>query len=430
MNFVIDRKIQPAILDIDKIDLIQPVEYSLDNNISVYLINAGVHDVVKIEFIFKAGSWYQDEAFVALSTNKMLTEGTENFSSNEISERIDYYGAYIEIVTKHDNSYVSLYTLNKHLDKTLEVLEEVIKRPVFPENELSIYLQKCKQEFIINNKKVDYLAKNKFTEIIFGKNHPYGINLTLDTFERINRNKLIDFYQKHFSSTNCKIIVSGNINESIINKLNSYFGEKPWNINEVTDSKIHKINSDTQKKHIIKKEDALQSAIRIGTPLFNKTHPNFMGLQVLNTVLGGYFGSRLMTNIREDKGYTYGIGSALVSFQNSGFFFITSEVGSDVCSKAVYEIYKEIERLKHDLIPEEELELVKNYMLGTFIRSIDGPFALAEKFKALLEYNLDYNYYSNFLKLIKKITPTKLKELAETYFDSNNFYELIVGKLK
>ena len=166
----------------------------------------------------------------------------------------------------------------------------------------------------------------------------------------------------------------------------------------------------------------------MGKILFNKTHPDFMGLTVLNTVFGGYFGSRLMMNIREDKGFTYGIGSGLVSLHNSGFFFITSEVGADVSKDAINEIYKELRKLTEEKIPEDELNLVRNYMLGSFMRSIDGPFALAEKYKSVLEYNLDFDYYLKFIETIKNITSNDLLNLAQKYFTEDSMIELLVGK--
>ncbi|MCF8296898.1 MAG: insulinase family protein [Saprospiraceae bacterium] len=424
----INRKVQPQVLSIDTINLEQPLEVKLDNGIPVYKINAGTQDVVKIELIFGAGSWYEPKSFVAYSTSKMLVEGSKKYSAEEIAERIDFYGAFIEASSDKDNASVSLYTLNKYIDKTFEILEEIIKRPSFNENELSVFLQKQKQGFIVNSKKVNYLARTKFNEIIFGEQHPYGEVLEIKTFDNIKREDLVEFYNSYYSVPNCKIIVSGKLDESIIEKLNNHFGGNDWNSKNIPDSPIYTIDSNSKSKHKITKQDTVQSAIRIGRTLFNRTHPEFKDLQVLNSVLGGYFGSRLMNNIREDKGYTYGIGSAIVSLKNSGYFFITSEVGADVCDSAISEIYKELEILKNKLIPNYELELVRNYMMGVFIRSIDGPFALADKFKSLIDYELDYSYYYQFLDVIRNITSEKLRELANKYYRKEDMFEIIVGK--
>ncbi len=187
-------------------------------------------------------------------------------------------------------------------------------------------------------------------------------------------------------------------------------------------------NSDAQKKHFLEKDDSVQSTIRIGRVLFNKMHKDYHAMKVLNTILGGYFGSRLMANIREDKGYTYGIGSRIVSMNNAGYMYIATEVGTKVCNDAVKEIYNEINKLRTELVSQEELNLVKNYMMGDFMRSADGPFALADKFKKIMFYGLSYSYYDDFVNTIKTITPEQIKTLANQYLNPDDLYELVVGK--
>jgi zinc protease len=181
-------------------------------------------------------------------------------------------------------------------------------------------------------------------------------------------------------------------------------------------------------EHFLEKEEALQSAIRIGRRTINRSHADFPGLQVLNTILGGYFGSRLMANIREDKGYTYGIGSASVSLKNAGYFFIASEVGAEVCSKAIDEIDKEIEILKTQPVPDDELVLVRNYMLGSLLGSLENAFSHADKFKNIFFYGLGYDYYERYIQTVKDISAERIMELANKYFNAGDFERVIVGK--
>jgi predicted Zn-dependent peptidase len=188
--------------------------------------------------------------------------------------------------------------------------------------------------------------------------------------------------------------------------------------------------SDTQRVHTIEKEGAVQSAIRIGRVLFNKTHPDYLGMQVLNAVLGGYFGSRLMANIREDKGYTYGIGSGLVSMFGGGYFVISTEVGVEVTNAALKEIYYEIDKLQHELVGEDELELVRNYLIGVFLRSTDGPFAIGDRLKGIVGYGLGYEYYERYVETIRTITPEQLRDLANKYLKKEDLIELVVGGRK
>jgi predicted Zn-dependent peptidase len=183
----------------------------------------------------------------------------------------------------------------------------------------------------------------------------------------------------------------------------------------------------TEKSVFLHKEGALQSAIRIGRRIITRSHPDYPGLSVLNTLLGGYFGSRLMSNIREDKGYTYGIGSAVVSLSAAGYFFISTEVGADVTSAALDEIYKEVELLRREAVDQEELAMVRNYMMGSFLKGIDGPFALIDRFKTIHLSGLDYDYFDRYLRTLESIGPEELKDLAVRYFDRNDLCELVVG---
>jgi len=379
------------------------------------MIDTSSQDLVKIELIFKAGRWYEDKLLTANFTNKLLKEGTETLSSAEIANKIDYYGAHLSTSADKDMSYVTLYTLNKHLDFTLPIIADVIMNPSFPEKELDIFRQNKIQNFVVNNEKVKYVAKRKFNGLIFGSTHPYGKAFEKDDFDNIGRDDLIHFHKAHYSARDCKIITAGKIVPDLIERLNNSF-EGFNGTDKALNGQSYSLEQDSKLlKNKISKKDAVQSAIRIGRVLFNKKHPDFAKLKILNMVLGGYFGSRLMTNIREDKGYTYGIGSAIVSLQHSGYFFIASEVGSDVTQQALQEVYHEIDKLQQDLIPDEELGLVKNYILGSLLRNLDGAFAISDNFKSLVEYGLDFNYYQQFIETVHSITSEELRNLAQLY---------------
>lgn len=424
-----DRKKSPSFKTIDSIEIIKAREEKLKNDVPLYIVNAGEQDLIKIEFIFPAGKWQESFPLVASTTNSMLDEGTSKHTAEEIAETIDSYGAFLEADIDKDFASVSLYSLNKHLKSTLPIVEELIKLSVFPQNELSTYLQNKKQRFLVNSKKVNHIARKAFGELIFGKEHPYGSTEKAKDFDSLKRDHLINFYNQFYKSDNCKIVVSGKVENEAISLINEHFGGNEWsNSDNKILNKEANILSHPQKKHLIYKEDAIQSAIRVGRVLFSKNHPDYMGMKVLNTVLGGYFGSRLMANLREDKGFTYGVGSGVVPMKNSGCFFVSTEVGVDVCQKAIDEIYVELKRLREDLIKTEELDLVKNYLMGVFLKSIDTPFALADKFIEIMEYGFGYDYYDKYFHTIKTITPQDLRELANKYFQEEDMTELVVGK--
>ena len=182
------------------------------------------------------------------------------------------------------------------------------------------------------------------------------------------------------------------------------------------------------KDYYLERPDALQSAIRLGQISVNRSHPDFVGIQVLSTILGGYFGSRLMANIREDKGYTYGIGAGLSAFKHTGCFVIASEVGVAVCEAALEEIRKEMTLLQQEPVSAEELDLVRNYILGSFLGSLENTLSHADKFKNIYFSGLGYDYYDRYIKTVKSITSDTLQGLAQQYFNFDDMQRVVVGK--
>ncbi len=420
-----DRTKAPEIKKIKQLDLRNPSFLRLKNGLAVYLINAGDQEIVKIDLLFKAGSYYQNQALTAKFTSRMLTEGTRSKTSKQIAEIIDYYGIHLSTDSDKDFASVSLLSQVKYLDKILPFLREIIYEPSFPEDELKIMAMKQKQMFLVNMQKVKQIAREHFWKLIFGS-HAYGQIRKIEDFDNILRNDLLDFYNDFYLPKNAVMIISGKIGKdlpSIIEKTLGYNGSE----NKLKDNISNAIEYNP-KNEFIAKENALQSAIRIGKPMFSKKHPDYIKMKVLTTVLGGYFGSRLMSNIREDKGYTYGIGAGLLSLQRSGYFFIATEVGADVREKALGEIYKEINILRNKPVPANELFTIKNYMIGNLIHSLDGPIGLSEVFKNLVVYGLDFNYINRIIETINNIQAEDLMEMAQKHLAPESLSELVVGK--
>ena len=414
-------------MGIQKMNVPQAKKYTLDNGIEVYAINAGFQELVKVELLFNNIDFDPNKPLLNSATNRMMAEGTTKYSAQQIADMIDYYGSFYETDENSDFCSIILYSLNKYLKDTLPLVQAVLEGPTFPEKELGVFKQNNIQRLIVDNEKVGSIARRKFGEIIFGKNHPYGLYIQPENYDTLTSADLKAFHQKKYSPANCIIIVSGLVTDETIKVLNQFLGKS-----KTTGGKIKTIypafETSPKKKHYIEKEGAIQSAIRIGMPFFNRRHPDYAGAAVMNTVFGGYFGSRLMSNIREEKGYTYGIGSVVVSMKQDGYYFISTEVGADVTNDAIKEIYNEIDIMRSELVDEEELEMVRNYMLGTFLKGIDGAFHLAERFKSIYLSELDYSYYERYVEKLRTIGPDEILELSRKYLDPAGFTELVVGR--
>ncbi|GIV34747.1 MAG: peptidase M16 [Chitinophagales bacterium] len=416
----------PPIRRIERIQLKPAEQLLLSNSIPVYLLNQGVHDVSMVLVSFAAGKWMQETKLVARFTNRMLPEGSVSYTSLQIAEKLDYLGATLKTHCGPDRAHIYLSSLNKHLPETLPLLAELIRQPVFPEAELEVLLTRSRERLKVDKTRHDYVASRRFTSALYGEQHPYGSTHSEEDFDKVTTDLLRQFYNQHYHAGNCYIIAAGKIADNTLKRIEQLFGDPGWK--KPPSIVLQRVpQPDAERKQHIPMPKSVQSALRIGKRLFNKCHPDFMKMQVLNTVLGGYFGSRLMSNIREDKGFTYGIHSALLSLLQDGYFYIATEVGYESTRQASAEIYREIKRLQEELIPDDELDLVRNYLSGKILSGLDGPFRQAEYYNGLIPYGLGIDYVQRLMDTIRTVTADELRELARNYLDTETLYEIVAG---
>lgn len=422
---MLDRKIAPPFKRVTNIAIPQAKRTFLDNGTPLYYIEAGKQPVVRLEFIFKAGAWYEEKKGASYFAAKMLSEGTLQKSSAQISYEVEKFGAYLEFNPTLDYSIVTLECLSKHLNNLLPLLHEILRQPSFPEDELVTLKNIKAQQTRVQNEKSSFLASKKFREAIFGEAHPYGKDLTLEDIDKLTQDDVRSFYDQYYNLP-FEILISGLPDSGFIADINKIFGQTVLQKAAADPTYISQpISSPT----IIEREANLQSSIRVGKKLLTKEHPDYVKLLVVNEILGGYFGSRLMKNIREDKGYTYGISSALVPLRNDGYFIVGTDVNKENTRNTLQEIYKEIEVLQTTLISDDEFNTVRSFMIGSFLSEINTPFALSDKFKGVHLYGLGYDFYDSYLQTVNNISSTEIRELAQQYLQKETFSEVVVGGL-
>jgi zinc protease len=300
----------------------------------------------------------------------------------------------------------------------------MISDSVFPEEELAIYKQNMKQRLNVNLKKCDFVAHRLIDKYVYGEDHPYGRFTRFEDFDAVSREELVKFYQQYYLNGKLVLFVAGRLPENIFPLLNKNFGDLKNQPVNVTNISSHP--GPEKKYRVINDPNGVQGAIRLGMPFPNRHHPDFLKVQVLNNVFGGFFGSRLMTNIREDKGYTYGIHSYLQNHIQQSAWIISTEAGRDVCEPAIVEVYKEMKRLRNELVDDEELLLVRNYMIGSILGDLDGPFQIINRWKNIILNGLDESYFYRSIDTIKTVSAKELQDLANKYLQPENFYELVV----
>ncbi|WP_295126120.1 pitrilysin family protein [uncultured Chitinophaga sp.] len=426
---MINRTEAPLIKDAVEFDVVlKPYEkHVLDNGIPVYSVASNEQDTIQLELVFPGGSWYETESLVASSTNFLMKNGAGKHSALDINEQIEYYGAYLSRASSHENATYTLHSLTKHIEKLLPTMAEVILDPTFSEEELATFKQNMKQRLVVSLQKCDFVANRYIDKYLFGEFHPYGRVSTMMAYDALQTEDLRAFYKKQYTFNNCKIFIAGNLPANIIPLLNQYFGSNDWNgRSEILRPDLPIMPAEEKKHRIFNDENGVQGAVRIARPFPNRYHPDFPKMLVLNTIFGGYFGSRLMSNIREDKGYTYGIHSHLSNFRQTSALTIQTEAGRDVCEKTVEEVYKELAILQQEQVPEDELMLVRNYMIGSILGDLDGAFQVIQRWKNLILNELDESYFYNNIQVIKSISAAELQVLAQRYFNKEDFYELVV----
>ncbi len=423
-----NRKLAPNIKDAIEFNLqLKPhKKFTLDNGITVYTIDAGAQEVVQVELVFYAGNWFEQEKNTASTTNYLLKNGTSNKTAFELNEIFEYYGAYCNRSCSNETATVSLSSLTKQLPEILPLVREMITDSVFSEEELDIYKQNAKQRLQVNLQKSDFIATRLIDAHLYGEAHPYGKYTNPEDIDALSSSHLKDFFKQYYLNGQCVAFVSGKLPINIEQQLNSAFGDlplKPFN-NQL--SNIIQTPAIKKKYRIQNDINGVQGSIRIARPFPNRHHPDFMKVMVLNTLFGGFFGSRLMSNIREEKGYTYGIHSYVQNHIHESAWLISTEAGKDVCEATIEEVYKEMKELRENLVDAEELLLVRNYLIGNILGDLDGPFHIMGRWKNLILNNLTDDYFHRSIETIKTISTDELQALSKKYLNPEQFYELVV----
>ncbi len=397
---------------------------TLSNGVKLYALECNEFEVLRVSFVFGAGSVMQNVPFSATATANMMYEGSRDMSSEEIAEKLDYYGSYFDVNIDRDYSYISFCSLSKFVAPTLEVAEQIILHPIFPEDELTTYCNKRKQRLAIERQKVETRAREAFAQSLFGESHPYGESYDESEYDKLTRDDIIHIYNELYVAQNCFVVVSGKITPEVLAQVERVAGAIPQ---RNRDFEVEFPEPIQRPYHLVEKEDAVQSSIRIGRLLFARTHPDFVGMQVLSTVLGGYFGSRLMKTLREERGYTYGVMSAMVNFAKSGYFAIATQVGVEVVDDALNLIYEQIELLRKEPISVEELDMVKKIMIGEIMRILDGPFGIADVTIENILCGRSNDYIAKNVEAIEAITPDELCRLARVYLKRKDLVTVVSG---
>jgi zinc protease len=416
----------PKIKAIESIPLAQPKKRVLSNELELYELRIGSQEILKIEWLFDAGRWYEQKPLVARAAAQLLKSGTPNYTADELADFFDFYGARFKISDDFDEVSIRLYCLSKHLPKLLPVVMELFISPIYDEDELQKFTQRHKQALRHQLQKNEVLAYRIFTEELFGKNHPYGYNSEPAFYDALKREDLLQHHQRCYLGSSCKVIVGGKTDDALMDLICQHLEQLPKG-NAPIGLEIPPLPTDVVKKHYPPTKNSTQASIRIGNRAMTRKHVDYADFSFTNLLLGGYFGARLMQNLREDKGYTYSIYSSMENMRHGSYFYIYTDVNTEVKDAALTEIYREIERLQTEAVSEEELEMVKNYNLGMFLNAVDGVFNVSAIWKEIIIEGLPTHFFDQLVEATTNISAQQIQEMARLYFNIDQLTEIVVG---
>jgi zinc protease len=417
---MLDRTVAPAFVKAKNFFLPNVHPVRLSNGLSMFLVPGVQQEVIKIELLFEAGRWYEPRPGVAHFTSQMLEKGTTSKNALELAEAFESLGAHLEIVAGLDHIEISLFALLRNWPQAFNIMLEMIQQPSFNEDELAIMKDIYLENLKVNLAKNSFVASQAIRRNIFGA-HPYGISVTEQDVSQISVEQLRTYHKQRVLPS--AIFVTAPASVSHDQLANSFSVLAYSNGQEKPQVPVEPGKRD----ETIEKEDSVQSSLRLGMRMVRKSHPDYPHMLLLNHIFGGYFGSRLMKNIREEKGLTYGIHSSLNALQHDGFLMIGADVNKENRDLAFQEINREMLRLREDQVGEEELMIAGNHFLGSLQLEVANPFSLTEKIKNIYLNQLPSDFYQIVFDKVSTATPQQLVHTAATHFAVENLYKVSVG---
>ncbi|MEZ4828294.1 MAG: pitrilysin family protein [Bacteroidia bacterium] len=427
---MLNRTTPPVAQPLKSVSLPSYHQHTLSNGIPVYVMPFGTLDIVEIQAVFKAGQAYQAKAGLAGFTARNMPEGTRSYSSLALAQTLDSFGAWLNHDADDECVSFSLATLTRHLPNTLPLLSEVITAPLFPESEFDKMKERTLQQMHVNAQKTSFIARRNFDELLFGKAHPYGMNFGEEELAQLTLPEIIQYHQDYFYPGNFALIATGRFDENtVIAQLEENFGKLTLQPALSETSRAAVPAPEAPSGLFVFEKKGMQATLRLGYRTFPFSHPDHYPMQVVNTILGGYFGSRLMKKIREEKGYTYGIYSGWAGNKYDGYFVVQGDVGKEYIKPTIEEVKSEMSRLIQEGVSEDELQLVRNYLLGKSISQRETPFQMGDLVKYSVSQGISFAELDRRFEVIQQITPAEVQQLAARYLRPDGMLEVVAGEM-
>jgi predicted Zn-dependent peptidase len=399
-------------------------ERTLSNGAKLVIIREAEWKVFRLEACFMAGRPFEEKKAVAKTTAELLREGSRQFASFQLAEFFEQNGASINSKSGIDTAHVLMHGLSDSFNELLPAFQEVVLNPVFPQSELSKFQKRQTERLRADSNIGEVIAYRKFTEALFGKDHPYGYNSTPKTYKAIEPTDLRKHHANNYKPDNALYLLSGGVTNAMVEELSHLLSN--WEGHAKPTSPLQRSSIPPMGTQFIKNEGQIQASIKMGQLLFSYEHDDYAYVQIVNALLGGFFGSRLMKRVRQEAGLSYNIYSTVESMLYDGYWMIATETSQANVDKVIQLIHEELDRLASERIRSREKELMRNYLIGNSLQFFEGAFNKSDFLRHHLFEMGDATTYEAMMHAIQEMDTEKIRSTAEKYFRAEDLFTVVV----
>lgn len=427
MNILDRNKIPPPRKTLP-FQLQSPEKRVLSNGLPVFIFDNERLDLIHFALRIQAGTLYENRKFVANPTYGLLMESVPGLTSGDVEDRLDFYGAFFQSSVGHEYITLEFIIPKSTIQNILPFIFSFISSPCYKEENLNLYKQRKIKELEFNSQKISYRAGQLLYHTFLNPELPTSHMLTKTHISSLSPNILQAYHQSTFHAENVSLFVSGNVNQEIIELIQDHFSQIPSG--KKTELPTNLLITDKKGEEIIEtRDESLQSSIMIGRPTMAYEHEDRRSFSVASTILGGYFGSRLMQNLREKNGYTYGVQAGTNYFGDTSIFYIHTEINVDKTQDALRECRLEMKKLVEHPVEKEELDTVKSYMEASLLRKLDGSVDYMRQYMLWHASGLDETEFESMKQTIQEIDAKQIEKMAVHYLSPEDFTTIIVGRI-
>jgi zinc protease len=406
---MLDRTVAPQSYAVEKFRLPDYRQHSVGTS-NIFTVVDHQLPILQLEFIFESGKTWQETPGTSYYAIKMLPEGTISKSANDISFGFESLGSFVEWGSGLDHTFVKVYCQSNRALQSLDLLEEIMTQPSFPAENYGILKKIRSQQIRQQEAKNSQKATAKFNQMLFGSTHPIGHQLTVQEALDVQLEDVRNYYSSNLFN-NPSVFITGDSSDAIIRRVEQLLSHLPSS----TTATINLIPQPSLKMEVEEKEGTEQVSYRTGMFTLGKQQEKFHQLSIANSMLGGYFGSRLMQKVREELGYTYGIYSTFIHTKNHSYWMIGSELIKAHAAHGAEAIENELTRLASVPPPTTELNKLKSYLKGKLLSSMDSIFSQGAIVKGLVLHNLPDTYYDQYFSAIDDISSEDISRITTEY---------------